>query len=228
MPVFRQVSMEGGTKVGGGSQLVLRGGGMSDWNDKLSPLMKERLARIGEVAPAEKERLKAFEELGVILSDFFSGRMDSDGLWSKLKEYKDSGKDYVLKEAQIRLIDSMVLGTTGDELRKRKEGIIGVESLKKHQNTSVLERGFDALDGLHKQYKDELEEVYKNVKSQVERNPQLRMQQVRQGQTMMVTQLSVEEAVKNLPEWRSFLAQHEARYSQEFAKLVADMKTRIK
>jgi hypothetical protein len=44
----------------------------------------------------------------------------------------------------------------------------------------------------------------------------------------MVTQLSVDEAVRNIPEWKSFVAQHEARYVQEFTRLVADLKSRIK
>ena len=45
---------------------------------------------------------------------------------------------------------------------------------------------------------------------------------------MMVTQLSVEEAVKNIPEWKSFVAQHEAHYIQEFTRLLAGLRAHIR
>ena len=75
---------------------------------------------------------------------------------------------------------------------------------------------------------EELKQTYDSVRAQVERNPQLRMQQVRQGQQMMVTQLSIDEAVRAIPEWRSFLAQHEARYSQEFSRLLTELKAQLR
>ena len=87
---------------------------------------------------------------------------------------------------------------------------------------------FDSIWSLQKSHKEELDKTYENVKAQVEANPQLRMQQVRQGQTVMVTQLSVDEAVRNIPEWKGFVAQHEARYVHEFTRVVADLKSHIK
>ena len=200
---------------------------MAQWDDNLSPLMKERLARIGEISAEDKERMKSLEQLSSLLADFYAGRLDSDGLWTQLKEHRDAGRTYLLQEAQTALIDSLGTGTTGEDIQKRREGILAIESLKEEQNASVIEMGFDSIGSLQKGYREQLDETYESVKGQVERNPQLRMQQVRQGQTVMVTQLSVDEAVRNIPEWKSFVAQHEARYAQEFTRLVAELRSYI-
>ena len=200
---------------------------MAQWDDNLSPLMKERLARIGEISAEDKERMKSREQLSSLLADFYAGRLDSDGLWTQLKEHRDAGRTYLLQEAQTALIDSLGTGTTGEDIQKRREGILAIESLKEEQNASVIEMGFDSIGSLQKGYREQLDETYESVKGQVERNPQLRMQQVRQGQTVMVTQLSVDEAVRNIPEWKSFVAQHEARYAQEFTRLVAELRSYI-
>jgi hypothetical protein len=201
---------------------------MAQWDDDLSPMMKERLARIGEISAEDKERMKSLEQLNSLLADFYADRLDSDALWVQLKEHRDAGRAYLLREAQTALTDSLGTGATGEDIQKRKEGILAIESLKEEQNTSVLEMGFDSIWSLQKSHKEELDETYESVKGQVEANPQLRMQQVRQGQSVMVTQLSVDEAVRNIPEWKSFVAQHEARYVQEFTRLVADLKSHIK
>lgn len=201
---------------------------MAKWDDSLSPLMKERLARIGEISAEDKERMKSLEQLNSLLADFYAGRLDSDAFWAQLKEHRDAGRAYLLREAQTALIDSLGTGTTGEDIQKRREGILAIESLKEEQNASVIEMGFDSIGSLQKGYREELDETYESVKTQVERNPQLRMQQVRQGQTVMVTQLSVDEAVRNIPEWKSFVVQHEARYAQEFTRLVAELRSYIK
>jgi len=62
----------------------------------------------------------------------------------------------------------------------------------------------------------------------VEGNPQLRVKQVQQGQNTMIVQLSVDEAIKQLPQWRDFLSDQEKRYSQEFAKVMEKLKRELK
>jgi chaperonin cofactor prefoldin len=62
----------------------------------------------------------------------------------------------------------------------------------------------------------------------VERNPRLRVKQVQQGQGNMIIQLSVDEAIKQLPQWRDFLSNQEKRYSQEFARVMEKLKRELK
>ena len=73
-----------------------------------------------------------------------------------------------------------------------------------------------------------MQQAYNNLKAQVERNPQLRMQQVKQDEATVVMQLSVDEAVKASSEWKNFISYHEKRYSQEFAKATEKLKKEVK
>ena len=198
---------------------------MAEWEEKLPPIMREKLARIGEVTPEEKESLKEMEQLTSILSEFYKGQLNPEGLWKKLKEYKDKGKGYLLKEAQVKLLDSLTLAGDAVELQKRRRGILAIETIKEDQNTAILEQSLNSIEGLQKRYIEEMEEAYSSLKAQVERNPQLRMQQ---GQNSMVMQLTVEEAIKNSAEWKNFAANHEKGYNQEFAKVVDKLKNELK
>jgi hypothetical protein len=125
-------------------------------------------------------------------------------------------------------MESVSTGTTEEDLRRRRDGVLAIESLKEQQNTSVLEAGFNSIDALQKMQIEELERAYNEIRGHVEQNPQLRMQQVKQGQQVVMAQLSVDEAVRAIPEWRNFVAQHEAQYSQEFGRLIAQIKEQMK
>ena len=201
---------------------------MAGWEEKLPPLMREKLARIGEATSGEKERMRDSQLLDSLLSKFYKDELSPEGLWGKLKEYKDKGKSHLLKEAQLRLIDSIGFGSPPMEFQKRRDAVLAVESLKEDQNTATLELGLNSIEGLQGRYKDEMQQAYNNLKAQVEKNPQLRMQQVKQGQATMVMQLSVDEAVKASSEWKNFISYHEKRYSQEFATVVQKLRKEAK
>ena len=201
---------------------------MAEWQEKLPPIVKERLARIGEATPEEKQRMRDSEQLNSLISEFYRGQLNSEGLWKRLKEYRDKGKGHLLKEAQIKLLDSLSLRSAAAEFQKRRDGILAIETLKEDQNTSILELELNSVEDLQKRYKGEMEQVRNDLKVQVERNPQLRMQQVKQGQTTVIMQLSVDEAVNRSPQWQDFLSKHETRYGQEFAKLIERLKTKLK
>lgn len=202
---------------------------MADWENKLSPLARERLARIGELSPEEKERMKNEQRLKSLLAEFYTGQLDSEGLWRRLKE---EGKPLLLKEAQINLIDSLGLASLSAEFQKRRDGILAIETLKKEQNTSLIEVTLSSLESLQKRSKEERDKTYSNFKVQVERNPQLRIQQqqvqTEQGTAIVQMQLSVEEAIKANPQWKQFLSEHEKRYSQEFQEVKEKLKVQVK
>ena len=198
---------------------------MSEWEENLPPRMREKLARIGEFTPAEKEKMKDLDQLASLLSGFYKGEITSEALWKELKDYRDKGKGYVLKEAQVKLIDSLSIAGDESELQKRRHGILAIETLKENQNTATIEQGLDMIERLRSRQKEEMEEAYNSLMAQVESNPQLRLQQVKQGQVM---QLTVDEAIKTSPEWNNFIANHEKRYSQEFYKVVQNLKSEMR
>jgi hypothetical protein len=141
---------------------------------------------------------------------------------------KEENKPSLLREAQMRLIDSLSFGSTPVELKKKRDGILAVETLKEGQNTSLVELNLNLMEELQKRHKAEVEQAYNSIKAEVERNPQLRMKQFQQGQNAMMVRLGVDEAIKQLPQWREFLAEQEKRYAQEFAKLVEKLKRELR
>jgi hypothetical protein len=198
---------------------------MRNWDEDLPPLARERLAKIGELTAEEREKMIDDEKVDSLLSEFHLGQMDLDRLWEKLKE---ENKPSLLREAQMRLIDSLSFGSTPVELKKKRDGILAVETLKEGQNTSLVELNLNLMEELQKRHKAEVEQAYNSIKAEVERNPQLRMKQFQQGQNAMMVRLGVDEAIKQLPQWREFLAEQEKRYAQEFAKLVEKLKRELR
>jgi hypothetical protein len=198
---------------------------MRNWEKDLPPLARERLAKIGELTREEKEKMVDSEKVDSILSEFYQGQIDPESLWKRLKE---EGKSSLLREAQMRLIDSLSFGSTPAELQRKKDGILAIETLKKEQNTSIVELNLNLVEDLQKRYRAEIEQAYNSIRAEVEGNPQLRVKQVQQGQNTMLVQLSVDEAIKQLPQWQDFLSDQEKRYSQEFAKVMEKLKGELK
>jgi hypothetical protein len=198
---------------------------MRNWEKDLPPIARERLDRIGELTQEEKEKMIDSEKVHSLLSEFYQGQIAPEILWKRLKE---EGRPSLLREAQLRLVDSLSFGSTPAELQRKRDGILAIETLKEEQNTSIVELSLNLMEDLQKRYKAEIEQAYNGIRAEVERNPQLRVKQVQQGQNTMIVQLSVDEAIKQLPQWRDFLSDQEKRYSQEFAKVVEKLKRELR
>ena len=198
---------------------------MRNWEKELPPIARERLAKVGELTQEEKEKMVDSEKVNSLLSKFYQGQIDPESLWKKLKE---EGKPFLLREAQMKLVDSLSFGSTSAELQRKRDGILAIETLKEEQNTSIVELNLNLIEELQKKYRAEIEQAYNGIKAQVEGNPQLRVKQVQQGQNTMNVQLSVDEAIKQLPQWRDFLSNQEKRYSQEFARVMEKLKRELK
>lgn len=201
---------------------------MSSWEDDLPPIVRERLKKIGDLSPEEKQRMKDNEALSTLVSDYFKGDLTTDDLWQKLKGYKDTGRVDVLKDVQIKILDSVRFNMGEEELNRQKKGLIAVESLKEQPDMTLLEQGFDGLANLKRQYAQEKDQVFNAIKAQVEQNPEMRMQQVQQGGQRMVVQLGVEDAIKMNPQYKNFLVQHDVKYNQSFTQMIKGMKIALK
>jgi len=198
---------------------------MRNWEKNLPPIARERLAKIGELTQEEKEKMIDSEKVNSLLSEFYQGQIATESLWKRLKK---EGKPSLLKEAQMRLLDSLSFGSTPAELQSKRDGILAIETLKEEQNTSIVELNLNLVEDLQKRYRAEIEQAYNGIRTEVERNPQLRVKQVPQGQNTMIIQLSVDEAIKQLPQWQDFLSDQEKRYSQEFAKVMEKLKRELR
>jgi len=198
---------------------------MRNWEKDLPPIARDRLAKIGELNREEKEKMIDFEKVNSLLSEFYQGQIDPESLWKRLKE---EGKPSLLREAQVRLVDSLSFESAPAELQRKRDGILDIETLKEEQNTSIIELNLNLMEDLQKRYRAEIEQAYNGIRAEVERNPRLRVKQVQQGQNTMVIQLTVDEAIKQLPQWRDFLSNQGKRYSQEFARVMEKLKRELK
>jgi hypothetical protein len=183
----------------------------------------EKIAEISELTPEEKERIKDQEKLKSILAEFYRGQLDRDGLWQKLKGNKLS----LLKEAQLSLIGSLGLGSAPEEFQQRVDGILAIETLKEKKHVPVIEQTLNSIKALQKEYREVKERAINELREEIERNPQLRLQPVRtpDGRTAYQAALSVDEAVQ--ARLSEFLSDHEQRCSYRFTKLIEKLKKEL-
>jgi hypothetical protein len=182
----------------------------------------EKAAEIGGLTAEEKEKMKDQEKLTSVLAEFNKGEIDATELWKVLKE---EGKPYLLGEAQLKLIDSLKLKDSQSEFQRKREGILAVETLKDEQNTAEVELSLNLLQSIQKKYEEEMKKAYNDFKLQVERNPELRTRKIQQDDTMVIVQLSPEEAVEKLPKWKEFLLEYNRKYEQEFEKAIKRLRS---
>ncbi|MER3448166.1 MAG: hypothetical protein C4291_15700 [Candidatus Dadabacteria bacterium] len=185
----------------------------------------EKAAEIGGLTAEEKEKMKDQEKLTSLLAEFNKGEIDATELWKVLKE---EGKPYLLGEAQLKLIDSLKLKDSQSEFQRKREGILAVETLKDEQNTPEVELNLDFLQSIQKRYDEEMKKAYNDFKLRVEKDPELRTRKIQQGDTVVIIQLPLEEAVEHLPEWKDFLLEHNRKYEQEFEKTIKKLRNVIK
>jgi hypothetical protein len=184
----------------------------------------EKTSMIGELTPEEKEKIENVKKLKPLMAKFYKGKISADGLWKSLKGSKLS----LLRETQLNLVESVRLENSHAEFEKRKKGILAIEALKENQNMSIIEQNLNFIVDLQKRAKEEKEQAYTSFKTSIERNPQAMIRTVNQGNGKAVVKLSAEDAIKQSPQWKQFLAENEKRYSQEIAKTIEKLKINIK
>ncbi|GIW46614.1 MAG: hypothetical protein KatS3mg078_0491 [Deltaproteobacteria bacterium] len=177
----------------------------------------EKAAEIGEPTKEEREKIKAQERLNSILARFNKEEIDANELWKLLKE---EGKEEIFKEAQKRLIESLRLKDSLHETQRKREGILAIETLKEDKKIPEVEALLNTLQEIQKRYDEEMKMAYNNFRIQVERNPELRIREIQQQDTKIVVQLSVEDAIEQLPEWRYFLSELNTRYESKFQEIL--------
>ena len=76
---------------------------MADWDKYLPPIMREKLAAIGNVGPEEKQEMREIDGLDTMLRNFYKDELDAHGLYEKLKEFERQDKQFLLREAYNKL-----------------------------------------------------------------------------------------------------------------------------
>jgi len=184
----------------------------------------ERAGQFGALSDEEKTKLKEEDAVRAILGELFQGRTDSNGLWQRLKDVKRP----LLGTAQKQLVESLGLGNAQIELRRKKEGILAVETLKEKPKTAVIESTLNAIEGLAKEYDQMKKDLLDDLRKQIEENPQLRMKPVKtqDGKTVMKVTASVDETAQ--ARFAEVLSAHEVEFSSEFSALIEELKEALR
>jgi len=194
---------------------------------ELSPLAKERLARIGAVSQEEKERLRQSRELDSLLSEYFKDELDTDGLWKRLRVLKEQTGEPVVKEAQGKLVDTLRLQMSQEDFEQRRQAILGIETMKSEGKYSSLDLVLNSIEALRQKYTQLKEQTYQQLKEAVE--SQLRavaQQAITQGLKVNV-EGSIEANVKNSPRWKQFISRHDSVGEQMFNSYIARLRELI-
>lgn len=196
---------------------------MEKWEEKLPPRARERLEKI-KITPEDRERIKSMEKLKSVLSQFYRDELTPDELAEKIKELRREGKEILIKEAQLRLINSLSLQISSSDFKKRGKGILVLERLKKDGNYSLIKTEINSLGSLIKRYLGEKDKIYQQIKREVEDNPELRVRQAKTEEGEVLIQLSVDEAVRNSSQWKNFISRHELVFRSEFTRAIEKLK----
>ena len=106
---------------------------MADWDKELPPIMKERLATIGEVSPGEKQKMRDLNGLDSMLRDFYKGKLDAYSLCERLKEFETQDKQFLLTEAYEKLKRSFKWKGLPIKFEETGSGKLAVEFRKKEE-----------------------------------------------------------------------------------------------
>lgn len=173
----------------------------------------EKIQKIEDPSPAEKEAFRQQEQIQAALAAFFRGALSGEQLREKLRGIHAG----FLREAQTGIAGSLRLGNSQDEFARRREGILAIETLKSEQNFPAIDELLKAMEMVRKEDLDVRKRAAEELRRAVEENPQLRARPVRtpDGRTVTQAALSVDEAVQT--RMAEFLDGHEKRYDAMFS-----------
>ncbi len=194
---------------------------------ELSPLARERLARIGALSPEEKERMRRSSELDSLLSQYFKGDVSSEDLWIELKSLKEQCSESIVKEAQIKLVDTLRLQMGQEDFEQRRSAILAIETIKGEGKYSNIELVLNSIEALRQKYTQTKEQAYEQLKASIE--PQFKAiteQAIKQGLKIDI-ESSLEANIKNSPQWKDFISKHEKAYGEMFNDYVAKLRELI-
>jgi len=183
---------------------------------ELSPLARERLARIGALSPEEKEKARQSGELDSLLSEYFTGDLSPEDLWKRLKALQDRSGKSITKEAQLKLLDTLRLQMNQADFEQRRNAVLAIETMKDKGDYSNLELVLTSLETLRQKYTQTKEQAYNQLRASVEMQLQAVAQQaIRQGMKIDMEN-SIDANVKASPQWKDFISKHEQACGEMF------------
>ncbi|MFI5358992.1 MAG: hypothetical protein ACHQYO_02975 [Halanaerobiales bacterium] len=184
----------------------------------------ERANSLDSEQSAEEKALFQREKLRPLLADFYRAKIGPEQLWEELQK-KDEPELY--EQAQLLLLESIGLQTSADELQRRKEAILAVESLRGGANSSLIERIIEEIVEVQENYRQRLDE-YRNFYEKALKNARMSLKPVRtsDGRVVMQVQRNLDGPTEEKLE--KALQELEQQSSQVINRLLAELKENLK
>jgi DNA anti-recombination protein RmuC len=166
--------------------------------------------------------LEIREELKDVMGPFFKGKINAEELWEELKNADEN----VLAEAQLMIVESIGLRNSTDQIKRRQEAVIALESLRKSENSSYFEKAFTQAQSLQQQYETQKKQLDDQVQqalnsAQGQQNPlAAQAGSTNEEDNGMSAQMQQQLAQK--------LSEFQKSYNQRFDKLIEEIKAKIK
>jgi len=193
----------------------------------LSPLARERLAKIGAVSQEEQETIRRSGELDSLLSQYFKGELSSEDLWKRLKALKEQTGEPITTEAQSKLVDTLRLQMSQEDFDQRRQAILAIETMKTEGKYSSLELVLNSIETLRQKYAQSNEQTYHQLKGAVESQLQAVARQAMRRGMKIDMESSVDANVKNSPQWKQFISQHDIANEEMFNRYIAKLRELI-
>ncbi len=177
---------------------------------ELSPRARERLERIGSLTAAEQQQIQRDREVEAALSAYYTGAIDAEGLWQQVKALTTNLGPDAVKQAQLRMLQTLRLQMSDEDFEKRKSGLLALESLKKNGKHSAIELLLGSIVSLRRRYNEVKQQAYEQLKAQVEAQVQAAGEQARRQGMFVDTKGALDASIKGSPEWRDFMTRHDA------------------
>jgi len=118
---------------------------MADRNKELPPILKDRLAEVGEITREEKARVKELEGLDSMLGQFYKGYLDVTNLWEKLEGFEGAGKQFLLRDAYTKLKGSFKWKGLPIKFEEQADGTIHLEFRQEEEQEPTQESTAEEL-----------------------------------------------------------------------------------
>lgn len=195
---------------------------------EFSPLAQKKLAEIGDLSPEEKERFRLSEEIRFLMSDYFTNKVSIEEMWMQLRKLRDEGKEFLIGEAQLRLVNAISLLSNDNDYERCRSALLGCETLKEQNRYQELELHLNTLESLRRKFREERDSTFNSLKSSFRSQVAAAAKQVAEqsGNRNVAVDIegSVEASVKASPQWKEFIEKHEQTYLQRFDECTAKMK----
>ncbi|MBN2395467.1 MAG: hypothetical protein JXC36_03270 [Candidatus Atribacteria bacterium] len=172
----------------------------------------EKAKNIEKLSAEELEEIKQQEIIDSILAQFYKDQIGPDDLWRLIKDLSEN----TLIKAQHSLLQSLTFFSNDHDFKKRKNGILAIENLKNIKQSSLVEQYFDHFKKIKKSLQNDKKEFLDNVEKDLEFDPQKKMQVLRQGNQIMLKELSLEEVIDQNQQLKQEMQKIEKHWKNQF------------